>query len=133
MQGHVLDAALVAPVQGAQLLLAVQVTQWHLLDVLEGVAHYAVQFAIVGQQLDQGAYTVDVGLLGVLAVAADDLAAELADGLVAVEGDLADGLAELVREAGAEVLEVLDYLSVLQGGQDEFELLLGVHANEYML
>lgn len=54
--------------------------------------------------------------MGILAVAADDLVPELAYGFVAVEGDLPDGLLELVGEVGAQVLEVLDYLSVLQGG-----------------
>lgn len=92
-----------------------------------------MELGVVGQEFDQSAYTVNVWLLRIFAVAADHFALELADRFVAIKGYLTDCFLELILKIDDEGFEKLDYLPILETSQNELEFFLRVHRNEYMI
>lgn len=93
MQRSRLQAAPTPLIVLDQLLLAVESTciVRGLLDESKRLFQDRMGFGVIGQQLNKGSHTVNIGFIGVFAVATDNLGFEFADRLVTVEGDLADG------------------------------------------
>ena len=82
--------------------------------------HYGMYFRIVSEKLNQSSDTVDIGLIGILAVAADNFVLELADGFIAIERNLAYIFFESGVKSLEQELKKFGYLFVFEGGKDEF-------------
>ena len=65
------------------------------MNFIDGLFHGLMHFRIVSQQLHQCSHAVDVGFIGVFAIATDNFILELTYGFITIERYLPDVFAEV--------------------------------------